>query len=204
VRGAWAWALGIIAALVIALLVAAVVGRHDEKGKTVSAGDWAASVCESVGTWRGEMESIINGVGQSPSVGDLGVDEPQSETTDGRTQQVRDGLISAIRATDTLVDGIANAGIPATGNGQQAATQVANWADSTHANLQKAHDSLQTAPTSLQDAVSKLTGAAGALGSALTSGVTTLAGVAHSNPELRDAFVNAEECQNLQQEDTSE
>ena len=50
----------IVAGVVAVTGVVALVGRDDNKGQTVSAGDWADSVCGSVAVWRGEIESIVD------------------------------------------------------------------------------------------------------------------------------------------------
>ena len=56
------------------------------------------------------------------------VEEPQSQTPQCRTGFVRKGLERSVQATETLVIGIDNAGIPDTPQGEEAAEEVSDWA----------------------------------------------------------------------------
>lgn len=201
-RTAVLWTAAILAGIVVLTGVVALVGRDDAKNETVSAGEWAQSVCGAVGTWRGQMEAIIDGIRQVPATG-AGVEEPQSETPQGSGALVRSGLEQSVRATKTLVTAIDNAGVPDTDQGEAAAQQVSSWADSSVASLEKAQDALdQEAPT-LEDAVLQLTGAAGALRLVLVSGVETLADVALLDPELTTAIRESSTCQQLREAPSS-
>ena len=198
-----AWIVGIVAGIAVVLLVTVAIGRHHDKNNTVQAGDWAQTVCANVATWRGEMESIVTGVTKPPAVGSLGIEEPQSQTPQGRTQLIRDGLTSAVRATNTLVLGIDEAGTPNTPHGPEAASQVADWAHTAKTGLEQAEQALHTEATTLEDAVRKVTRAAGAITTSLTTGVRTIASVARLDPELAAAFKNTSSCQGLDSEETS-
>jgi hypothetical protein len=198
-----AWIVGIVAGIVVVLLITLAIGRHNDKNKTVAAGDWANTVCANIATWRGEMESIVDDVTQAPAVGSLGVEEPQSQTTGGRTELIRDSLTSAVRATSTMVVGIDDAGTPNTAHGKEAASQVSDWAHSAKTDLEQAETALHTQATTLEDAVRKVTGAASAITTSLTTGVRTIASVARLDRELAAAFKNTSTCQGLSQEETS-
>ena len=99
------------------LVVAAAIGGRDESGETVPAGEWAQSVCGAVGVWRGELEAIVDDMRDPNAQTAAGSEEPQSETPQGRTGFIRKGLERAVEATETLVEGIDNAGIPDTPRG---------------------------------------------------------------------------------------
>ena len=202
-RGALGWTLAILVGVAVVLVVTAAIGNRNKKGETVAAGDYAQTVCGAVGTWRGEMEAIIDDVRTPPAFGALGDEEPQSQTPQGRTGLVHSGLQSSVRATKTLVEGIAYAGTPDTPQGSAAASQLSDWAEVSKKNLEKAQDSLDRQAQTLESAVSQLTSAAGAVRSTLTSGVKTIASVAHLDPQLAAAFRNSSTCQQLREEQTS-
>ena len=144
-----------------------------QEGQTVAAGDYAQTVCGAVGTWRGEMKSIVREIRIPPSIGDLNDEEPQSETPQGRTGLIRSGLQESVRATKTLVDGDrGRRERPDTPQGNAAASQVSDWADSSRDALEKADDSLGTSRTRSRTPSRQLTGAAGAIRTTLASGKT--------------------------------
>jgi len=149
------------------------------------------------------MEAILDEIRQAPSRGSLGVEEPQSETPQGRRELVRTGLESSVRATKNLVEGIDNAGVPETASGQSAATSVSDWADSAVDDLEEAQDALHEEADTLEDAVSQFTQATTAIGSALASGVKTIVDVARDDPQLVAAFRDSSTCQQLREEQSS-
>jgi hypothetical protein len=202
-RGGWLWVVAIVAGLVVLVGVVALVGREDNEGQTVSAGEWADGVCGSVAVWRGEIEDIVNGIRDPDASGSLGVEEPQSETPQGRRTFIRDGLEQTIQATDTMIIGIDNVGVPDTPNGNEAADAVSSWADATRNDLEDAHDSLDGEADTLAQAIAQLTDAARVITGVVTSGVKTVADVARTNPGLATALRDSSTCQQLREETTS-
>ena len=200
-RGALAWILVIATGIAVVLIVTAAIGNRNKTGQTVPAGDYAQTVCGAVGTWRGEIKAIVDDIRTPPAFGDINVEEPQSETPQGRTGLIRSGLQSSVRATKTLVDGIDYAGTPDTAQGRAAASQVSAWAASSREALKKAEDSLDNKPDTLENAVGQLTGAAGAIRTTLTNGVKTVTGVARLDPQLAAAFRNSSTCQELRRKE---
>ena len=183
------------------IIVAAAIGGRDKSDETVPAGEWAQSVCGAVGVWRGELEAIIDDIRDPAAVGNTGDDEPQSETPQSRRGFIRAGLEVAVQATDTLVEGIDNAGAPDTPQGQQAAQQVSDWAGSSKDDLEEAQDSLDAEADTLEDAIRQLTTAAGALGTTLASGVRTFTAVAASDPAIAAALRDSSTCQELRKKE---
>ena len=202
-RGPLGWILAIVGGIVVVLIVTAAIGNRDKSGDTVPAASYAQSVCSVVGTWRGEMEGILDEIRQAPSRGSLGVEEPQSQTPQGRRELIRTGLESSIRATKNLVEGIDNTGVPETAGGESAAKNVSDWADSAVDELEKAEDALHEEADTLEEAVSQFTQAATAIGSVLASGVKTLADAARDDPALAAAFRDSSTCQELRREQSS-
>lgn len=194
------WILVILAGIGLVIGLSAAIGGRDKSGETVTVGQWAQSVCGAVGVWRGELEAIVEDLRTPAAAGATGTEEPQSETPQGRTGFVRVGLERAVQAAKTMVEGVDRAGIPDTPQGEQAAKQVSDWADSALGELEDAQDSLDEEADSLEEAVEQLTGAAGAIASTLASGTATVVDVARLDPELADALRDSSTCQQLREE----
>ena len=105
-----------------------------------------------------------------------------------------------MQATETLVEGVDNAGVPDTPEGEEAAEQVSDWADSALDDLEEAQDSLDEEADSLEEAIDQLTDAAEAIASALASGVQTITDVAQLDPALAAALRDTSTCQQLREE----
>jgi len=199
-RGWLAWTIAIVAGIALVLVVTAAIGTGEDSGETVTAGEWAQSTCGAVGVWRGEMEDIVEELRTPSQFPASGAEEPQSETPQGRTGFVRVGLERAVRATDTMIEGIDNAGTPDTPEGADATTLVSDWSDSALDDLEEAQDSLDEEADSIEESITQLADAARAIGAALASGVQTIADVARLDPELAAALQESSTCQQLQEE----
>ena len=196
-RGPLVW-IAVVAVGIVALIGIGAVLSDDESGETVSAGEWAESVCGAVGVWRGELEATVEDI-RTPNAA-AGSEEPQSETPQGRTGFIRVGLERAVLATETMVEGVDNAGTPDVTDGEQVANAVASWADSARDELEDAQDALDDEADSLEEAVEQVTAALGAIGAVLASGTQTLAEVARTEPALVAVFPDTSTCQELQEE----
>ncbi len=187
------------AGIVLLIVVVALIGNRDNSGETVSAGEWAESVCGAIGVWRGELEATVEEIRTPPAAagGDV---EPQSETPQERTGLIRTGLERAAQATETMVEGIENAGTPDTPNGEEVADVVSSWADSALDELEDAQDSLDEEADTLEASIQQLTGAARAIGSVLASGTRTVADVVQTDPELVSVIRDTSTCQELREE----
>ena len=194
--------LAVAGGILLVLVVAALIGSRSRE--TVSAGEWAQNVCGAVGVWRGEVEAIVEDVRTPPARGATGTEEPQSETPQGRTGLVRQGLERGVEATKTLVEGIDRAGVPDTANGEEAANVVSDWADSAVDRLEEAQDSLDEEADTLEAAVRQATGAAGAIGATLAGGTKAIVDAARTDPELRQALRQSSTCRELPQEATAQ
>jgi hypothetical protein len=198
-RGPVGWFLLAFAGVGILLVVTALIGARDKSGETVTAGEWAQSVCGSVAAWRGELEAIVEDVRTPGAVGDMGTEEPQSETTQGRTGFIRAGVERAVLATETMVEGIENAGVPDTPQGEAAAQVVSDWASTTQDQLEAAQDSLDEEAETLEESIRQLTAAARSIAAGLTGGVQTLAEIAQTDPDLTAALEESSTCQQLRE-----
>ena len=198
-RGPLTWIVGAAVALVLVLGVTALIGNSDESGEPVTAGEWAQNVCGSVGAWRGALESVVEDI-RTPSANSTAGEEPQSETPQGRTGFVRKGIERAVQATETMVDGIDNAGVPDTANGEEAANDVSVWAERALGDLEEAQDSLDEEADTLEEAIEQFQDATGAIGATLVGGVQTLTDVAQLDPALAVALQQSSTCEQLREE----
>jgi hypothetical protein len=197
-RGPVAWIVA-AAGIVLLIVVVALIGNRDNSGETVSAGEWAESVCGAIGVWRGELEATVEEIRTPPAAagGDV---EPQSETPQERTGFIRTGLERAAQATETMVEGVENAGTPDTPDGEEVADVVSSWADSALDELEDAQDSLDEEADTLEASIQQLTGAARTIGSVLASGTRTVADVVQTDPELVSVIRDTSTCQELREE----
>jgi hypothetical protein len=200
-RGPLPWVLAGVGVIVV-IIVAAAIGGRARSDETVPAGEWAQNVCGAVGVWRGELEAIIEDV-RTPNSQSTAGEEPQSETPQGRTGFVRRGLERAVQATETMVEGVDNAGIPDSEQGEDAAQEVSEWADTSLDELEEAEESLDEEADSLEESLEQLTGAAGAIASVLAGGVGTIADVARLDPALTAALRDSSTCEQVREETES-
>ena len=198
-RGPLTWIVGIAVGIVLVLGVTALIGTRDESGEPVTGGEWAQNVCGAVGVWRGEIEAIVEDI-RTPSASSTAGEEPQSETPQGRTGFVRAGLEQGVQATETMVEGVDNAGIPDTEDGEEAAERVSEWADSALTELEESQDSLDDEAETLEESIEQLTGAAGTIAAVLASGTQTIVEVSRLDTELAAAFADTSTCQQLREE----
>ena len=197
-RGPLVW-IAVVAVGIVALIGIAALLGDDDSDETVAGGEWSQTVCGTVAVWRGELEAIVEDI-RTPTSAGSGSEEPQSETPQGRTGFIRQGLERAIQATETMVEGVENAGTPDTGQGEEVTQLVSDWADSAVDELEEAEDSLDEEADSLEESIEQLTGAAGAVASVLASGTQTVADIARTDPELTAALRDTSTCQELREE----
>ena len=199
-RGPITWIVAIVAGIALLVVVTAAIGTGEDSGETVTAGEWAQSTCGAVGVWRGEIEDIVEELRTPSEFPASGAEEPQSETPQGRTGFLRVGLERAVQATDTMIEGIDNAGTPDTPEGAEAASLVSDWSESAFDDLEDAQDSLDEEADSIEASITQLADAARAIGAALAGGVQTIADVARLDPELAAALQESSTCQQLREE----
>lgn len=173
---------GIVVAGIIAMLpLIALMGRDDDENKTVPALEWVSDTCGNVQVWRGEIEDVADTLRAE------GVGQALRAPTGASVEQVA-------RATDTLLQGLENNGVPDTPNGQQSADTIETWARTALDDLNAAADTQQDAGDSVQERVNATAGSAAAISGALTSGAQTVADVFQTDPDLAAAFAQSDRC----------
>jgi hypothetical protein len=199
VRGPLPWILAGVGILAV-IVVAAAIGGRDKSGETVPAGEWAQNVCGAIGVWRGALEAIVEDIRTPNASSTAGGEEPQSETPQGRTGFVRKGLERAVQATETVVVGIDNAGVPDTEEGEQAADDVSIWAERALSDLEEAQDSLEEEADTIEEAIEQFGDATGAIGATIVGGVQTITDIAELDPALELALRQSSTCEQVREE----
>jgi hypothetical protein len=197
-----AWGVAILVGLSILIGIAALIGDDDDTGETVSALEWADNVCGTVLVWRGELETIVDGVRASGQAGTSG-SESGAQSPQGRSGSVLTGLEQALLATETMVEGIARAGIPDTSNGETAADGLESWASGAVDDLEDAQDALEEDVDTTSEEIERLAGAIGTIVEVYASGGQAVADAAVEDPELAAALRESEKCDQLQEEVSS-
>jgi hypothetical protein len=198
----WVVWIGILAGLVVLIGIVAGIGEDDDTEETVSALEWADNVCGTVLVWRGEMESIVDGVRSSGDASASGT-ESGAESPQGRSGSVRTGLEQALLATETMVEGIAQAGIPDTPSGENVADALAIWAEDAVEELEDAQDALAEDTDTTREELEQLAGAVGTLVDVYTSGGQAIANAAVADARLLGALRQSPKCQQLAEEVSS-
>ncbi len=198
-RSPLAWILAAVGVAAV-ILVAALIGDGDRRGETVPAGEYAQNVCGAIGVWRGELESIVEDIRTPTSESTAGGEEPQSETPQGRTGFLRKSVERGVQAAETLVEGIDNAGVPDTEEGEESAEIVSDWAESNLNDLEEAEDVLDDEADSLEESLEQFADAARAIGRSLAGGLETIAEVTRADPELARVALDTSECRQVREE----
>ena len=199
-RGFLIWLAAILAGILLIVVLSAAIGDRDREGETVSTGEWAQDVCGTVAVWRGAMEAIAEDLRSAPSIGGLGIAEPQSQVPQSRSALVRESLGRAIEVTDFAVDGIDRAGIPDSPQGQQVARSVSDWARAAEDDLEEAQNQLDDEADTLEESLERIANPTRYLASVIGSGRQTLLDAVASDPQLAAAVAGSSTCRELQED----
>jgi hypothetical protein len=198
----WIVWVGILLGLVVLIGSGAAIGGDDDTEETVSAREWADNVCGTVLVWRGEMESIVDGVRSAGQI-DASPGETGAESPQGRAGSVLTGFEQALLATKTMVVGLSRAGIPDTPNGEEAADELESWADDAVDDIEDAQDALEEDVDTTEEQIEQLGEAVGTIVEVYASGGQAVADAAVSDPELARAMRESETCDRLREEASS-
>jgi hypothetical protein len=168
-----------VGAGVVALIAIGLVLDRDDGGEVVPAGEWADSVCGAVSTWHEEVVTI-------------------AEEAKGGGGDVRAGFDRALAATDVMVEGIEDAGVPDTPEGEEAAERLSDWASDAEEALEESEDALAEEPTA-----DDISDAARSIGAVLASGTQTLVEVGRVDPTLAAALRTSSACDEVRESATT-
>jgi hypothetical protein len=200
-RGWVVW-VGVLVGLVVLIGIGAAIGGDDDTDETVTALEWADNVCGTVLVWRGEMESIVDGVRAAGQAGTSGT-ESGAQSPQGRSGSVLTGLEQALLATETMVEGIARAGVPDTPDGETAAQGLESWASDSVDEIEDAQDALEEDVDTTNEEIERLSDAVGTIVEVYASGGQAVADAAVTDPELGSALRESEKCEQLRDEVSS-
>jgi hypothetical protein len=200
-RGWVVW-VGVLVGLVVLIGIGAAIGGDDDTDETVTALEWADNVCGTVLVWRGEMESIVDGVRAAGQAGTSGT-ESGAQSPQGRSGSVLTGLEQALLATETMVEGIARAGVPDTPEGETAAQGLESWASDSVDEIEDAQNALEEDVDTTSEEIERLSDAVGTIVAVYASGGQAVADAAVADPELGSALRDSEKCEQLREEVSS-
>ena len=176
-----------LAAVLVLVVVAAGCGGGSESSAAEEA--WADEICSSIATWRAEVETIAT-------------DAADAITQPGATRDdVETAVDSGLDATTQLVDDLRAAVPPDTPEGEEADAAVDAFLD----NVQASDDEVRTALADLPDdaglsqTVAALSGLATSIQTTIESGRTLVTELTELGGALKDAFENADSCQELRE-----
>ena len=201
-RSGWLWVAAIVVGVLVVIGVTALIGDDDDTDETVSALEWADNVCGTVLVWRGEMETIVDGVRSAGQSGTSGT-ESGAQSPQGRSGSVLTGLEQALLATETMVEGIARAGTPDTPNGEEAADGLESWASDSVDEIEDAQDALEEDVDTTEEELERLSDAVGTIVEVYASGGQAVADAIGADPELGSALRESEKCDQLREEVSS-
>lgn len=170
-----------LAALVAVTLLSA-CGGDDSGDKTVSANEWADSICTSLGTWK----SSVTDVGDSLKGSDLSQDEVQNAADD-----VSD-------ATEAMVGDLQDAGRPETESGQQAQDDVNQLSDEFQKDIGEIERAASDASggAEMVQAAGQIVAILGTMSNQLKSTYTDLQQL-DGGAEIKNAFTQSSACNDL-------
>ena len=145
-------------------------------------------MCASVASWRTEVETIAT-------------DAAKAVTEPGATRATLEAAIDeGLDATETLVDDLRAAVPPDTPEGDEAKAAVDAFLDNVQASDDEVRSALAGLPegAGLAEVIAELSGLATNLQTTIASGQALVTELTELGGSLKDAFENADSCQELQ------
>jgi hypothetical protein len=176
-----------LAAVIVLALVAA--GCGGSGGASAEEEAWANRVCASIASWRTEVETIAT-------------DAAEAITEPGATRETVEAAIDeGLDATKTLVDDLRAAVPPDTPEGDEAKVAVDAFLDNVQASDAEVRSALAGLPegAGLAEVIAELSGLATNLQSTIDSGQALVTELTELGGALKDAFENADSCQELRE-----
>ena len=172
-------------------LLTVACGGDDGGGNTVSAGEYAASICGEVGEWFGTIQAQTQDLQDATDnlEGDL----------DGAKEQIQRYLDEVIEATDELLNGVGAAGEPDVDEGDEVAAELQAGFERVRAEFEKASGEIDAVSTDdAEEFVAEFERIGGRLqdGSALEDAFSGLERFS-DNEDLDRAFDEEDACQEL-------
>ena len=176
-----------LAAIIVLALVAAGCGGGG--GGSGEEEAWANEVCASIASWQTEVETIAT-------------DAAEAITEPGATRDTLEAAIgNGLEATETLLEDLRGAVPPDTSEGDEAKAAVDAFLD----DVSSANDEVETALADLPEAaglaaiVAELSGLATSLQTTIEGGRMLVAELTELGGAMKDAFENADSCQELRE-----
>jgi hypothetical protein len=178
-----------LAALVTLALVLAVAACGGGGGASAEEEAWASEVCATIASWRAEVETIAT-------------DAAEAVTAPGATREtVESAIEEGLAATETLVNDLRAAVPPDTPEGDEAEAAVEAFLTNVQASDDEVRSALAGLPegAGLAAVIAELSGLATTLQTTIASGQALVTELTELGGSLKDAFENADSCQELRE-----
>ena len=184
--------MGVFAAVAVVAVVALGCGGSDDEPSAdtssssgTSAAAWADDVCSSLVTWQ----NVVTEAGST-------LNDPK----DLSVNALKDVVEGVVDATATLVTDVADLGPPDTDAGDAAQTQLKSLSDDLESQADVMSKAIATDSDTVTELLANLSTFTGALSSMKADVETTLKSIdgLDGGAELKDAFADAENCQQLE------
>ena len=176
-------------ALVPLLLALTLAGCGGGDASTSGEEAWATDVCTSIASWRSEVEAIAQ-------------DAADAITQPGATRDTVENAVRAgLDATETLLQDLRASVPPDTEEGDEAQAAVDEFLDTVSA----ANDEVETAIAGLPEGaglaqvITELSGLAASFQTTIESGQALVEELIEIGGGVRDAFADADACQELRE-----
>jgi ABC-type transporter Mla subunit MlaD len=176
-------------ALIALAVVFVVAGCGGDGGGNQTAEAWADDVCTSIASWRTEIQTIVTNA-------------TTAVTSPGATRDdVENAVDDGVDATKTVIGDLRSSVPPDTPDGAEAKADLDVFVDELSATKDEVETTLASLPDSagLTQVVTKLGGLATKLNQVVASGTQLVTTLTQVGGDIKDAFENADACQELRE-----
>ena len=169
------------------LLVLTLAGCGGGDASTSGDEAWATDLCTSIASWRSEVETIAQ-------------DAADAITEPGATRDtVEDAVRAGLDATETLLQDLRASVPPDTEEGDEAQAALDEFLETVSAANNEVETAIESLPegAGIAEVVTELSGLAAGLQTTIESGQALVEELIAIGGGVRDAFANADACQEL-------
>jgi ABC-type transporter Mla subunit MlaD len=177
----------------IALVLTFVIAGCGGDGGSPTAEAWADDVCTNIASWRTEIQTIVSNATAAVTKAGASRDDVENAVDDG------------VDATKTLIGDLRSSVPPDTPDGAEAKADLDAFVDELSATKDEVETTLASVPDSagLTQVVTKLAGLAASLNQLIAGGTQVVTTLTEVGGDIKDAFENADACQELREPEGS-
>ena len=155
--------------------------------ETDSAGEWADSVCSSIGDWRAGVEATV--------------EEFRADPASISADSLREATDDTLESTEALVDELRDLGPPETESSEEARAEIEGLAETLESSRDSVHETLEGSSESVAGVLANLSAITAELQAAASAASATFESLLALDPggELEQAFREEDSCTALQE-----